>query len=412
MIRTLTLTLALSASAFALAGVPAYAQSAPQDTQQTDKSEEDWRKSQKKQGSDDILDKIFRNNKNTGVGNGYPDVPEYDAIESLPEESRRHLKKQRAKVIATSEPGAVSNPGYTPSEAAKSDPDLAEQEKQVWDGMVKDMQGGGTGAQPGQGQGGQPGQAGQAGGQGQQGQNSGQAGGQSGSSPVRGGSSTSVADILGQIKGMQGGGQQGQGQSPAQGRSQGQSQGQGQSQDGQAQQSGQAPQSGNNGPRGGSSTSVSDILGKIKGMKGVPNIPTIPKGIPGARNPFGQNPVTSPRGGSAPGTGHEGRAPRSVTPPGQGDTQGQAQKPSPANDAGQAPQSGSAQTGQNDAGQAQPANPAAQTPAQIQSPAPAVTQPSQQVMGPLERMKQEREQRDAGGQSSAYDFLKDSGKSE
>ena len=58
---------------------PAYAQS----TEQTDQSEEDWRKSQKKRDTTDIFEDIL-NNRTTGSGNGYGPP---NAIETLPEES-------------------------------------------------------------------------------------------------------------------------------------------------------------------------------------------------------------------------------------------------------------------------------------------------------------------------------------
>ena len=89
MIRPILLALMFSGSVFALSGT-AYAQTSP-DTRQTDQSEEDWRKSQKKGGtsSEDILD-IIKNTRSSGVGNGRG----YSPIDALPEESRRHLMKE------------------------------------------------------------------------------------------------------------------------------------------------------------------------------------------------------------------------------------------------------------------------------------------------------------------------------
>ena len=95
MMRSVFLALTFSGSVFALSGT-AYAQTSP-DTRETDQSEEDWRKSQKKGGtsSEDILD-IIKNTRSTGVGNGRG----YSPIDALPEESRRHLMKERARRMA------------------------------------------------------------------------------------------------------------------------------------------------------------------------------------------------------------------------------------------------------------------------------------------------------------------------
>ena len=187
MIRTLAIILALSTSFAALSAMEASAQV----TEQTDKSEEDWRKSKKKRDTSDIFEDIL-NRRSIGQGNGtYPQNP----IDSLPEESRRHLMKERAKVIAESDPGTSPDAPYSPSEAAKTDPELAEQEKEAWTVIMTDMKGGSSSGQ------GQPGTgpnkiaiAGQGGGQGDsQSQDR---------SVMRGGSSQSVADILAQIKGL------------------------------------------------------------------------------------------------------------------------------------------------------------------------------------------------------------------
>ncbi len=378
MIRTFAMALALSTSFTVLIGPAAYAQTtqAP-DTDRTDQSEEDWRKSQKKKSGNDTIEDIFKNKSifGSGAGQGYEPSP----MESLPENSRRHLKKQRAKVIATSDPHNIPDAAYEPSEAAKSDPELAAQEKTVWDGMVKDMQTGGSG---------QPGQAGT--------------------------------------------GQGSQGQSP-----QGQS-GQGQSQPG---QSGQSQSRNKPGPvRGGSSTSVADILGKIKGMKSVKGslpkgMPTgIPKGIPGAKNPFG----TSPSGKSKKGTRSKGEGKKGKSPTGEGQTSGQA----PAGNEGEN-KSASGSESQNDAQNTQAQTPAQNSGAQqtaaqtanntakanqtqsnpstnAQTSPPSTgplsqtdsSRPARDVLGPLERMKQEREASTTGRQSSAYDFLKDAQKPE
>ena len=132
--KKVLLALLLGSSILVMAdAAPAYAQS----TEQTDQSEEDWRKSQKKSDTTDIFEDIL-NNRNIGSGNGYgPPNP----IETLPEESRRHLLKERAKILATSEPGTTPNTPYNPSEAAKSDSDLQEQEKEAWEDIVEDLKG-------------------------------------------------------------------------------------------------------------------------------------------------------------------------------------------------------------------------------------------------------------------------------
>jgi len=199
------LALLLGSSILVMAhAAPAYAQS----TEQTDQSEEDWRKSQKKRDTTDIFEDIL-NNRNIGSGNGYgPPNP----IETLPEESRRHLLKERAKILATSEPGTTPDTPYNPSEAAKSDSDLQEQEKEAWEDIVEDLKGGGQGDQSGQGGQGSADKvadAGQSGGS-PGGQSSGGGGepsssrsGYKGPTPLRGGSSASVADILARIKGLQ-----------------------------------------------------------------------------------------------------------------------------------------------------------------------------------------------------------------
>ena len=202
--KKVLLALLLGSSILVMAdAAPAYAQS----TEQTDQSEEDWRKSQKKSDTTDIFEDIL-NNRNIGSGNGYgPPNP----IETLPEESRRHLLKERAKILATSEPGTTPNTPYNPSEAAKSDSDLQEQEKEAWEDIVEDLKGGqgDQSGQGGQGSADKVADAGQSGGS-PSGQSSGGSGepsssrtGYKGPTPLRGGSSASVADILARIKGLQ-----------------------------------------------------------------------------------------------------------------------------------------------------------------------------------------------------------------
>ena len=106
---------------------------AAQTTTQTDEDEEDWRKSQKKPGSDDIFEDI-RNNRSTGTGNVVTGPP--NPLDSLPVESRRHLTRERAKAIASGDPNKIENTPYTPSEAAKTDEALLRQEKRSWKEIV------------------------------------------------------------------------------------------------------------------------------------------------------------------------------------------------------------------------------------------------------------------------------------
>jgi len=191
-------------------------------TEQTDRSEDDWRKSKKKRGSSDIFEGITNTRKD---GQGWGSGP-VDPIDSLPAESRRHLMKERAKAIAMSDPGQPVTAPYKPSDDAASDPGLAAQEKEAWDDLLEDMN-----DSMGQGQSDQSGQNGtgdssqqqndqQSSGQqssNQSGQSSSQdmaQGGGSSSSqspngPLRGGSSQSVSDILAQIKGLKSGGTRG-----------------------------------------------------------------------------------------------------------------------------------------------------------------------------------------------------------
>lgn len=184
MIRTLTIALAMSLPLTALTVAPAAAQV----TEQTDKSEEDWRKSKKKRDASDIFEDIL-NTRSTGVGtNEYPKNP----VDNLPEESRRHLMKERAKVIAKADLETVTSAPYVPSEAAKSDPQLAEQEKEAWTVIMTDLEGPNDPNKTSAGSG--PHKIAVAG--------RGGSSSEPDSSPMRGGSSASVAEIMAQIKGM------------------------------------------------------------------------------------------------------------------------------------------------------------------------------------------------------------------
>jgi len=135
MLKTFITSLALTA-ALSVA-LPAYAQV----TDQTDQSEEDWRKSRKKSGTSDI----YRTPNTSSTGSGAPviDYEPVSPVERLPSESRRHLMRERAKAIAESDDGDISDAEYVPSEDAKSDEQLMREEQEAWDVIVTDMQGSG-----------------------------------------------------------------------------------------------------------------------------------------------------------------------------------------------------------------------------------------------------------------------------
>lgn len=290
---------------------PAYAQdTGQQGTRQTDQSEEDWRNSRRKRTNDRDIESII-NPGNLGSG----PVQEYEPIDALPEESQRHLKRQRAKVIAEMEFGEdVPDVPFEPSDAAKEDPNLAAEEEEAWEVILTDLQGGSASGGQEQGPGG-PNKVAVAG----------RGGGGNPNSVTRGGSAQSASDILNKLKGLQsssGGGANGsgsggsgggvsapQGAQGAQGNSpsgQGQAQtgaqdGNGSGQKGQDQSAGQSPQpqDGQQGQsptqtdqsdqtgdsaspppqapqsvtRGGSSDSLSDILNQIKGTGGASGSP-------------------------------------------------------------------------------------------------------------------------------------------
>jgi hypothetical protein len=135
MLKTLLSGLALTAALNV--ALPAYAQV----TDQTDQSEDDWRKSRKKSGTSDI----YRTPNTSRTGSGAPsiDYEPVSPVERLPSESRRHLMKERAKAIAESDDGDLSDAEYVPSEAAQSDEQLMRDEQEAWDVIVTDMQGSG-----------------------------------------------------------------------------------------------------------------------------------------------------------------------------------------------------------------------------------------------------------------------------
>ena len=338
-------------------GVAAYAQDNPApnpNTSETDQSEEDWRNSRRKKETnpDEILDAILggRNNGGWTIPTG-PASP----VESLPQESRRHIMKERARAMAETAPGQEPSSEYNPSDAAKSDPDLAEQEKEAWEYIMTDLKGGQSQGQPGQEGPHKVAVGGQGGGQ----------SGSQGNSTMRGGSTATAAEILAAIKsGRLGGGSGQSGEQPAgaggsgpegigagQSGQQSQSQGQaGQSQSGEgqsdsgAQSSGQpnsgqpntgqssqdqsgshsgAPSS-STGPRGGSAQSVADILNGIKGAQGGQSGAPQSGENSGAQNQGAQSPGSVMSG--SPANGSE-NTPSSQ--PGSSETQSQSSVSTP-----------------------------------------------------------------------------------
>ncbi len=173
--------------------LPAYAQV----TDQTDQSEEDWRKSRKKSGTSDIYRKT--NPNSTGSGAPIVDYKPVSPVERLPFESRRHVIRERAKAIAESDDGDISDVEYVPSEAAQSDEQLMRDEQEAWDKIVTDMKGeGGTAKSEG-------------------GSNKVAVAGQNGAQPAqgsRGGSTKTLQEIMDSIKnGQSSGGTASEGQS-------------------------------------------------------------------------------------------------------------------------------------------------------------------------------------------------------
>jgi hypothetical protein len=209
MLKTLMTSLALTAALNV--ALPAYAQV----TDQTDQSEEDWRKSRKKSGTSDI----YRSPNTSSTGSGAPiiDFEPISPVERLPSESRRHLMKERAKAIAESDDGDISDAEYVPSEDAKSDEQLMREEQEAWEVIVTDMQGSGGEATS------------------EGGPNKVAVVGENGASPTRGsrgGSTRTLQEIMDAIKSGQTGGGSASGGAEGQssdGKPQGQTQGDGQS---------------------------------------------------------------------------------------------------------------------------------------------------------------------------------------
>ncbi|MEL6754220.1 MAG: hypothetical protein AAFO57_09355 [Pseudomonadota bacterium] len=170
------------------------------ETDNTDQSEEDWRRSQRKESGD--RNDPISNPSTIGVGVNFPEPRE---IDRLPEESRRHLNRQRARVIAEVD---LDNPqpqdiAYKPSEAAKSDPQLMRDEQAAWEEMIQGMTGSGGasgGSEAGQSPIGGTGSGG--GGTVVIADTPGQGGGGSAGTTMGGGANQSAAEILRQMQGL------------------------------------------------------------------------------------------------------------------------------------------------------------------------------------------------------------------
>ena len=419
MIRGLTVSLL-----FSVLALPAYAQDsvpeplpqaeqtsepAPQDnpqTRQTDEAEDEYRRSQRRRDTGDIFEDIVINRRGSGSG-GTQVGPEVKAIDRLDQDSRRHLNKQRAKALAEAKPGEPIDAAYEPSEVAKTDEYVAKQEQRAWEEMLREANNGIGVTQGPKGGSGQSGASESGQGQSGQGQAGGQGQGSSGQAPrpVRGGSATSAAAILDQIKGRSsgsgsegsqgqtaGGGQSSQpGQAPVQSGSQGGSptgtqsgsQGSGQTQ-GQSQSTGQSGQ-GTSTQSGGSSSSAFSILNQIKGLGG--------------------------SSGSQEGQTSQGQTSQGQSTQGQSGSQGDAEAQAPV--LGQSSQGESTQTG----GSASSASSildqlkgtntsAAQGQSGSESDTAAEAAAHRETISPLERLKREPvETETTGGRTSASDFL-------
>ena len=358
----------LTASVFALAmlvQMPAYAQS----TDQTDQSEEDWRRSKKKRSSD-------RNDPTRslpGLGAGVP-IPPLEPIDTLPEESQRHLQRQRAKVIAEMEIGETpEDVPYEPSEAARTDPELAAEEEEAWEVILTDMQGGSGGGEPADSG---PHRVAVAG----------RGGGSSAGSVTRGGSSQSAADILAQLKGLQRGGPRGGGSGAGQA-SQGTS-----TQAGGGQGAGDAAASQG---QGGQSQTGSPAQGAQAGQ-----------GQAGGSTDGGQQPAGQDQAGQGQsGQGQDGQGQDGQGQSGQGQDGGQDGQ----GDAGQG-QAGEGQDGQGQDGGADGdgAQSGEQGDGGETGADGGAASPSAEPISPLERARvQGPLAPSSGAQSSASDFLKD-----
>lgn len=356
MIRALTVSLLLTVFA-----APAYAQVSTQtnpNTQQTDRSEEDYRNSRKKRDSGDIFDDLITNPNSTGSGGIWGG--EVKAIDRLPADSRRHLNKRRAVAMAGAGVGEPIDAAYEPSAEAKTDPTLEGDERAAWEEMMEEANAGlgangtaETGTTPGQGPG-------------------------SGSYPS--GQDAASQDAASQGAGQAGGQSASQSQTPGQG-------------------SGQTPATGAGGTgdrnsplRGGSSASASDILGRIKGRA--------PSGAGTAaqgQTASGQGAFPTPAQGQS-----QGQNPSQTTGQNQGQSQSAPQTAGQADAAAQAQAQGDAQSQDSTAAtEAAATDPSAGAQTAAQAAAHAET------MSPLERLKTTPvETKKTGGQSSASDYLK------
>ena len=328
--------------------LPAYAQV----TDQTDQSEEDWRKSRKKRGSTDIYTPNTTTNGN-GLGT-IGDIKPISPVERLPSESRRHLMKKRAEAIANSPDGDISQAEYEPSEAAKSDDALMRDEKEAWEVITTDMEGaGGQATQPSQG-----------------GPNKVAVAGRNGTRPApgsRGGSTATLQEIMDAIKSGRMGNGSGGGQGDAQGR-------------------GNAPEPGATAGVGTLPTGLPDGLGQ--GSQG--------SGTGSGSAPGPADGSASQGGGAASQGDGASQQSSSASSNGQGQSQG-----------GQAAQDGSAQSqgASQDSGDASATADASSAGQPGSAGNPGQTR-SREDMSPLERMRRSREEREAGGRErSASDYL-------
>ena len=333
--------------------VPAYAQV----TDQTDQSEEDWRKSRKKRGSSDIYKSTSPTDGAGGIFGG-GEVVEVSPVERLPSESRRHLMRERAKAIAESADGDISDAEYVPSEEAKSDEALMRDEQEAWEAIVTDLEGsGGQATTPSEG-----------------GPNKVAVLGRNGTAPApgsRGGSTATLQEIMDAIKS----GRMGNGSGGGQGSSQGDTRGE----------------------RGD---------GRVAGAVGTMPV-GLPQGMPGGQGQPGS--ANGAPSGTNDGTGGEASA--------QDGSDGDADRTSRDDGAsdGQSPQdgaqSGAASTPDQGAQSGASAQDGAQSGSQGQAGAQGQSQASAssrapEDLSPLERIRRAREDREAGGsERSASDYL-------
>lgn len=365
-IRGLTVSLL-----FAALAAPAYAQDSeptppPQDnpeTRQTDQSEDDYRRSQRRRGIEDIFEDIDINTRGSGTGTILG--REVKAIDRLDPESRRHLNKQRAKALAEAQPGEPIDAAYEPSETAKSDEYVAKQEEKAWKEMMEEANSGLNGIQ------------GQGGGSG-------------------GGSSSGHGSQAGQA----GNGQAGNGQPGQNGQGQSGSGHSGQSQSGQGNGNSSAGQVSSSPLRGGSASSAASILDQIKGRSGLSNRGGQQSGSAGTQ------PGSAPQAGQNSQTG---QAPQNASAPSgtrQNDAQASSDASSGNDAAAQAAAQNNAQSQAQADAQAQAAQASAQASAEATNDA-AHAAAHRDTISPLERLKRDPvEREDVGGRTSASDYLK------